>query len=76
MSLYDLEGNPDPTHPLRWRVAAVVMTALEAYAIVLGKAELRLVEPLPEMIPFYCSRFMGFELVTPRRGGPYCRRSL
>ncbi len=40
----------------------MVMTALEAYAIVLGKAELCLVEPLPEMIPFYCSRFMGFDI--------------
>jgi hypothetical protein len=57
-------------------VAEVVITALQAYAIALGKTELRLVEPLPEAIRFYCSRFVGFELVTPRREAPYCRRSI
>jgi hypothetical protein len=76
MSLHYMEGNPDETHPLIWKVTAVVTSALEAYAIALGKAELRMVDPFPEMVPFYCSRVMGFELVTPRRGVPYCRRSI
>jgi hypothetical protein len=75
LSLYYLEGNPDPAHLLQFKVARVVIAALRAYAIVLGKAEMRLVEPLPEAIPFYCSPMMGFELVTPHRQAQYCRRS-
>ena len=76
MALYFMEGSPDPGHPLRRKVATVVITALRAYAIALGKGELRLVDPLPEVIPFYCSPAMGFELVRPRMEAPYCRRSL
>src|ERR1700726_540765 len=38
-----------------YKVAATVITALRAYAIVLGKQELRLVEPLPQLVAFYCS---------------------
>lgn len=76
MALYYMEGNPDPGHPLRGKVAATVITALRAYAIALGKTEMRLVEPLPEVVPFYCSPRMGFELVSPRGETPYCRRSI
>jgi hypothetical protein len=50
MSLHYLEGNPDPGHPLHFKVLNVVITALEAYATVLGKTELRLVDPLPEAV--------------------------
>jgi hypothetical protein len=76
MSLHYLEGNPAPGHPLRRKVAAVVVTALNAYATALGKHELRLVDPLPALIPFYCSPDMGFELVTPHGEAPYCRWSI
>jgi len=57
-------------------VAAVAVTALDAYATVLGKHELRLVDPLPALIPLTCSPGTGFELVTPRGEAPYCRRSI
>jgi hypothetical protein len=76
MSLHYLEGSPDPGNPLRRKVAATVITALRAYAIVLGKEELRLVEPLAQLVPFYCSPAMGFELVSLRGAAPYCRRSI
>lgn len=76
LSLYYLEGNSDPGHPLYFRVLNVVITALETYATVLGKTELRLVDPLPEAVAAYCSPVMGFELVTPRGEAPYCRRSI
>ena len=73
LSLYYMEGNPDPGHPLRDRVTAVTLAALSAYCVVLGKRELRLVESLPELVSFYCSPPFSFELVTPKREAPYCR---
>jgi hypothetical protein len=76
MALHYMEGNPDPGNPLRRRVATAVLTALEAYATVLGKTEIHLVDPLPEVIPFYCSPNMGFDLVSQRGEAPYCRRSI
>ena len=76
MSLHYLEANTEPGHPLRRQVAFVVFTALDIYATALGKHELRLVDPLPAVIPFYCSPKMGFELVRPRGEAPYCRRSI
>ena len=75
LSLYYMEGNPDLAHPLCKKVTAVTLTALNAYAVALRKQELRLVEPLPQLIPFYCSPDFGFSLVQPKRGAPYCRRS-
>jgi hypothetical protein len=76
LALYYMEGAPPRHHPLKGRVMTVVLTALRAYAIVLSKKELRLVEPFPELIPTYCSPDVGFQLVTPRREAPYCRRSI
>ncbi|PPQ28859.1 hypothetical protein CCS01_23040 [Rhodopila globiformis] len=76
MSLHDLEDNPAPDYPLRRKVAAVVVTALDVYATALGKHDLRLVDPLPALIPFYCSPDMGFELVTPHGEAPCSRRSI
>jgi hypothetical protein len=76
LSLYYLEGNPDSSNPLHFKVANVVITALRAYAVALGKTELRMVDPLPQAIPFYCSPVMGFELVNPPSEAPYCRRSI
>jgi len=71
-----MEGSPDPAHPLKGRVIAVTLAALDSYAVLLGKAELRLVEPLPALVPLYCGPLLGFELVRPRGQAPYCRRSI
>lgn len=76
LSLYYLEANPDPANPLRRNVTLVTLAAARRYAIALGKAEIRLVDPLPALVPFYCSPRLGFELVTPGREAPYCRRSI
>lgn len=70
--LHYLEGNPDPQHPLRGRVAALAITALQDYTVALGKREMRLVEPLPALVPYY-QRF-GFRLVTPKREAQYLTR--
>jgi hypothetical protein len=76
ISLHFMEGCPDPAHGLRGKVAACVLTALRAYGVMLGKSEIRLIEPLPEVIPYYCGPGLGFELVFERGGVPYCRRSI
>jgi hypothetical protein len=53
LSLYYLEGNPHRAHPLRGHVAALALTAAEAYARALGISHVRLVEPLPGVIRIY-----------------------
>jgi hypothetical protein len=76
ISLHYIERDPDPTNALRRKFAGVVVTALASYGVVLGKTEMRLVNPLPALIPFYCSAAVGFVLVTPAHGGAYCVRSI
>jgi hypothetical protein len=76
LSLYYIERNPDSLNPLRGKVTGAVVDALGSYAVVLGKTELRLVNPLPDLIPRYCSPAFGFRLVTPAREAPYCSRSI
>lgn len=66
-----LEGSPDPRHPLKRSVTVIVSGAAVAYAAALGKAEVRLMNPLPAVVPFY--ERSGFPLVIPGSGGPYCR---
>ncbi len=50
------------------------LTALLAYAAVLGKGEMRLVEPFAPLVPAYEAR--GFLLVKPRGERPPCVRKV
>ena len=61
-------------HPLRGQVIPAALTALLGYATVLGRTEMRLVEPLVQLIPIYEAR--GFLLVEPRGERPYCVRKV
>ncbi len=76
LSVYFLEANPDHANPLRRNVARVALGAARRYALVLGKTELRLIDPLPVLVPFYCSPALGFELVAPGTEAQYCSRSI
>ena len=76
LSLHYLEGSPDPAHRLHRRTTSVVLVAAEAYALVLGKTESRLVDPLPALIPHHCSPALGFRLVAPPGASPYCTRRI
>ena len=67
LSLHYIEGAPDPEHPLVGRVALLVITAASLYARELGVSRLRLVDPLPGVLPLY-SR-LGFN-VAASRGQP------
>lgn len=67
-----LEGCPAPHHPLKGSVAVIVIGAAMVYATALGKPQLRLIHPLPDMVPRY--RMLGFELAAPKGEAPYCWR--
>lgn len=71
-SIEYLEGSPVAGHPLKGQVIPAALTALRAYAAVLGKREMRLLEPLAPLVPAYEAR--GFSLVEPRGERPYCVR--
>ena len=70
-----IEASPDAAHPLRGQVLGVVITALERYCIAIGAQTMRLVEPLPVLVPIYCDRY-GFRLVELRGQVPYCEREV
>jgi hypothetical protein len=70
-----LEADPAPEN-LRGKVTGTVIDALAAYGVVLGKTEMRLIDPLPALVPFYFSPAIGFQVVTPAKGSPYCVRSI
>lgn len=53
-----LEGKPDRTHPLRGAVAALTLTAIESYAVLIGCFEIEVQEPAAGAIPVYES--LGF----------------
>ncbi len=65
-----LEGSPAPDHPLRGRVTVIVSGAAVAYATALGRGEVRLVNPLPAVVPHYVA--LGFTLANPKGEAPYC----
>ena len=55
-----LEGKPDKSHLLRGAVAALALTAMENYAILIGCTEIELQESATGAIPVYES--LGFSL--------------
>lgn len=73
-SIEYLEGSPSAGHPLKGQVIPAGLTALLAYAAVLGKGEMRLVEPFAPLVPVYEAR--GFLLVKPKGERPYCVRKV
>ncbi|HTU54744.1 MAG TPA: hypothetical protein VMF62_12310 [Acetobacteraceae bacterium] len=65
-----VEGSPLAQHPLKEKVIPSVLTALEVYAILLEKREIRLIRPAPELIPRYEKQH--FTLVSPKGQKQYC----
>ena len=65
-----LEGSPNTGHPLRGRIAECVTVAAASYARLLGKAQIRLIRPLPGALPIY--RRLGFEIAPEGAKPPYC----
>ena len=65
-----LEGNPAEAHPLKGLVAECVVEAGISYARLLGKAQLRLIRPLPAALPAY--RRLNFRVEPECAEPPYC----
>lgn len=53
-----LEGKPDRTHPLRGAVAALALTAIESYAVIIGCTCIEVQEPAIAAVRVYES--LGF----------------
>lgn len=53
VSVHFIESAHDVRHPLRHRVAALVIAAAEAYGRHLGASRIRLLEPLPGVLGMY-----------------------
>jgi hypothetical protein len=70
----NLEGAPDATHPLKGRVVVCVLTALEAYTIAIGRGEMRLTNPITDVVPIY--ETFGFRLVQQSGTAPYYKRTV
>lgn len=71
LSVHLLEGCPAP-HPLKGAVRFCIMEAAQAYAEELECRELRLIRPLPDVLPYY--ERMGFTLAKGMTRRPYCAR--
>jgi hypothetical protein len=65
-----LEGNPAEAHPLKGLVAECVIEAGISYARLLGKGQLRLIQPLPGALPTY--RRLKFKVEPESAAPPYC----
>jgi hypothetical protein len=74
MALHFLEGNPNVGHPLKGMVHVAALEAVLAYAIALQTRHLRLIDPLPAVVPLYAK--FGFRLVAPRTGSAYCEMEI
>ena len=51
-----LEGDPDKDHPLKGRIIDIAIQVLEAQAGAQGAAEMRLLQPFPELVERYKAR--------------------
>ena len=65
-----LEGSPDPEHPLKGHVTIIVSGAAVAYATAIDRQEVRLIDPIPAVVPHY--EDLGFTLASPKGAAPYC----
>lgn len=74
ISVHFIESAHNDQHPLRGRVAALVIAAADAYGSLIGASRLRLIDPLPGVIRLY--EDYGFT-VARKAGQPvYCERRI
>jgi hypothetical protein len=59
LSIHYVETHPDPLHPLRSHILRIVFEAAEQYGEALGAERLRLVGPLPALMPLYLRTRFG-----------------
>jgi hypothetical protein len=59
LSIHYVETHPDPFHPLRSHILSIVFEAAEQYGDALGAERLRLVAPIPALMPLYLGTRFG-----------------
>lgn len=70
-----VEGSPVRTHPLKGHVLDIILFIVTQYAMIQDIDEVRLVDPVNNLISHYQS--MGFELVSVgKKQKPYCSRNV
>jgi hypothetical protein len=74
ISVHFIESAHDSRHPLRRRVAPLVISAAEAYGGLVGASRIRLVEPLPGIVPMY--EGFGFTVAWKAGQPVYCERRI
>lgn len=68
-----IEGDPRP-HPLRGQIIPLVLVTAEELARIVGLPEVRLLGPLPALVPHYVS--FGYELMAGRPGISYLSKRI
>lgn len=74
LSIHYMEGNPDPAHPLKRRVAPLLLAAAEVYGRDLGASAIRLIDAIPGVLPLYLQ--LGFAVVRTGSGIVYCEKEI
>jgi hypothetical protein len=74
ISVHFIESAHDDQHPLRHTIATLAIAAAETYARLLGTARIRLIEPLPGVIPLY--ERLGFTVALKAGQPVYCERRI
>jgi hypothetical protein len=74
ISVHFIESAHDARHPLRRRVAPLVISAAEAYGKLAGASRIRLMEPLPGIVSLY--EGLGFTVARKAGQSVYCERRI
>ncbi len=70
------EGSPNPHHSIKGMVPLVALEAASLYAQSTGRREVWLPSPANAMVLQYFLTGYGFELITPKKGVPFCRKEV
>lgn len=76
VNLVGIEGNPSRSHPLRGDLIPIALETGTNYAQITGRSELRIVDPRGARLIHYYTNELGFKLVHPAFGVPYCVRKV
>lgn len=74
VSVHFIESAHHRDHPLRHTIAPLVIGAAEAYGKLLGASRIRLVDPLPGVVPLY--EAFGFALAEQAEQSVYWERRI
>lgn len=69
------EADPRPECPLKGKRILIALDAIAAYVQGSGRAEIR-VEPANDKLVEVYQTVYEFEVVSPRKGKPYCRKRI